>query len=194
VDQWRAAGIEPMAVLSLLARLGTSQPIEPVFDPALLVAGFDLAHFGRAPARFDPQDLAALSARLIHQLPFEAVAHRLPGVRPDVWAAVSGNLARLTDAQDWQQIIEAPGGLAQLPQEAPLLAAAAEIAAGVPWDDEIWSRLTTDLKARTGAKGRALFLPLRLALTGRESGPEMAALLPLIGRERALARLRAAAQ
>jgi glutamyl-tRNA synthetase len=191
VAAWRDAGVEPQAIAALLTRIGTSLPVEPVATLADLVPGFDLATFGRAPARFDPADLAAINARTLHLLPFEAVADRLPaGMTPAGWQAVRGNLATLAEAEAWQAVIAGPVAVAPEAEDADYVATAADVLAGLDWGDDIWARWTAALKAATGRKGRGLFHPLRRALTARDTGPEMAALLPLIGRDQALARLR----
>jgi glutamyl-tRNA synthetase len=190
VAAWREAGIEPQAVAALLARLGTSMPVEAVATLADLLPGFDLATFGRAPARFDPADLAALSARTLHLLPFDAVAARLPAAMTEAgWLAVRGNLATLDEAATWQAVIEGPVAAPADAEDRDFLALAATQLAGLAWGDDIWARWIGVLKVETGRKGKALFQPLRQALTGRDHGPEMAALLPLIGRDAALARL-----
>lgn len=192
VAVWHEAGIEPQAIAALLARLGTSLPVEPVADLADLVPGFDLASFGRAPARFDPADLAALSARTLHLLPFAAVRDRLPGAMTEPgWLAVRGNLATLGEAADWQAVIDGPVAASAVPEDGDFLRDAATYLTVLPWGDDIWSRWIGVLKTETGRKGRGLFHPLRHALTGRDQGPEMAALLPLIGRDAALKRLAA---
>jgi len=190
-DHFREAGIEPEALVSLLARLGTSDPVEPFADRAPLVAGFDFARFGRAPARFDEEELAALNARIVHQLPYDRIADRLPaGMDATAWEAVRPNLTRVADAADWWQVVEGPVSTPAFePTDRAYLARAAEIAATLDWSTDPWHALTGALKAETGRKGRTLFLPLRLALTGREHGPDMAALLPLIGPGRAVERL-----
>ncbi|HEY0043096.1 MAG TPA: glutamate--tRNA ligase [Allosphingosinicella sp.] len=195
VDALRESGIEPIALIAKLARIGTSLPVEPVADVALLVETFDFATFGRAPARFDLDELAQLNARVVHQLPFEAVAGRLPeGMGAEDWAAVRPNLKSVAEARDWWEILHGhvEGGAAAEDDRA-FLAAAAEAVAELDWSEGPWAQLTALLKARTGRGGKALFLPLRRALTGRDSGPEMAALLPLIGQDEAAARLRGAA-
>ena len=190
-DAFREAGIEPAAVAALLARIGTSLPVEPIADPAALAATLDFAKFGRAPARFDFDELAAVNARIIHQLPFDAVAARLPaGMTAAAWDTIRPNLSRITDAADWWTVIDGDVGAVPPAEDAAFLAAAAIVAAEIDWAADPWHALTGRLKAETGRKGRALFHPLRLALTGQDSGPDMAALLPLIGRDRALARLR----
>jgi glutamyl-tRNA synthetase len=191
VDQLRETGIEPEAIRALLARLGTSDPVEPVIDMAPLLASFDFGRFGRAPARFDEAELAQLNARIIHQLPFEAVQGRVPaGLAGPAWAAVRPNLSTVGEAADWWTVIAGPIDAPAAGEDADYLAAAAEAAAAIDWAGDPWHALTTRLKEATGRKGKALFLPLRRALTGRDHGPDMAALLPLIGREQAIARLR----
>jgi len=190
VDQFREAGIEPQAIRALLARLGTSDPVEPVGDVAPLVAGFDFARFGRAPARFDEAELAQLNARIVHQLPYDTVADRLPAAMgAAAWEAVRPNLATVAEAADWWQVIEGPIAAPETGEDVDYLAQAAAVAATIDWAGDPWHALTAALKEATGRKGKALFLPLRRALTGRDHGPDMAALLPLIGRDRALARL-----
>ena len=190
VAEWRASGIEPLAVVALLARLGTSCAVEPVLALEELLDGFDLAQFGRATARFDVHDLALLSARTVHILPFEAVADRLPaGLTAAVWEAIRPNLQTVTEAGDWWRVIDGDITVDRDLEDREYLAEAHAMLARLPWDAGIWQALTSELKARTGRKGKPLFLPLRRALTGLDHGPEMAALVPLIGRDRALARL-----
>jgi glutamyl-tRNA synthetase len=194
LDAMREAGIEPIALLAKLARIGTSLPVEPVTEITPLVQGFDFATFGRAPARFDMDELTALNARIVHQLGFEAVADRLPdGMTPVAWEAIRPNLSNVAAAHDWWEIVAGPVPSHPTPEDAELLATAADEADRLDWDGSAWPQLTAALKARSGRSGKALFLPLRRALTGLDSGPEMAALLPLIGRDESVARLRRAA-
>ncbi|WP_203308986.1 glutamate--tRNA ligase [Sphingomonas beigongshangi] len=195
VDHFRDEGIEPQAVIALLARLGTSDPVEPIVDPAPLIATLDFARYGRAPARFDEAELAQISARIVHQLPYESVRSRLPaGMGSAEWDAVRPNLTRIADADDWWQVIEGPVDAPAFDAETrDYLAAAAKAAETIDWAGDPWHALTNSLKETTGRKGKALFLPLRQALTGRDQGPDMAALLPLIGAGRSVERLRRAA-
>jgi glutamyl-tRNA synthetase len=194
VDQLQADGVEPLALLALLARLGTSQPVEPVADMEPLIAGFDFAYLGRAPARFDEAELAALNARMLHVAPFARVAERLPAAMDETaWLAVRGNLSRVADAAEWWGVIRGPVVAPAMPGERAFLEGAADAASRLDWSAEPWNALTAALKASTGRKGKPLFLPLRRALTGREDGPGMAELLPLIGRDAAVERLQAAA-
>ena len=190
VDHFRDEGIEPAALRSLLARLGTSQPVEPLVDAVPLIEGFDFAHFGRAPARFDEAELHGVNAKILHQLPFEAVADRLPArMHAAAWDAVRPNLARVGEAADWWRVIEGPVAAEAAAEDRDYLAVAASAAAAIDWSGDPWHALTGALKEATGRKGKALFLPLRRALTGLDHGPDMAALLPLIGRARTVARL-----
>ena len=191
-DAFRERGIEPEAIIALLARLGTSQPVEPIADRAALVAGFDLATFGRAPAKFDEEDLERLNAGLVHQLPFEAVAARLPeGMDAAGWHAVRPNIAHVGEAADWWRLVTGP--VEQPAFSGEDKAFLAEAARALAWGDDPWSALTATLKETTGRKGRALFLPLRQALTGMDHGPDMGELLPLIGEAEVRARLSRAA-
>jgi glutamyl-tRNA synthetase len=190
MDALREQGIEPIALIALLARLGTSDPVEPVTTPAPLVQTIDFARFGRAPARFDEAELAQLNTRIIHHFDHDAVAARLPsGMDRTVWEAIRPNLAKVDDALEWWHVIEGPVTTDIDPADLDFLAAAAQVAATLDWAGDPWHGLTNALKAESGRTGKALFLPLRRALTGLDHGPDMKALLPLIGRERAIARL-----
>ena len=190
VEHFRGEGIEPQAIVALLARIGTSDPVEPFVDPAPLIAAFDFSRFGRAPARFDEGELAQLNARIVHQLDFDSVAGRLPaGMGQDGWEAVRPNLSTVAEAADWWHVIEGPIHTDADPADDDFLAEAARVAGEVDWAGDPWHALTGALKASSGRTGKALFLPLRRALTGLDHGPDMKALLPLIGRERAIERL-----
>ena len=195
VAHFREAGIEPQALVALLARLGTADPVEPFADMGPLAASCDFARFGRAPARFDEAELAALTARVVHQLPFERVAGRVPeGMDAAAWEAVRPNLSTVAEAQDWWRVIEGPVAPPELDAgDRAYVAQAAQLAGSIDWAAAPWHALAGALKEATGRKGKPLFLPLRRALTGRDQGPDMAALLPLIGRDRAVARLASAA-
>ena len=191
-DALREGGIEPLAVAALLARLGTSDSVEPVESLAPLIAGIDFARFGRAPAQFDIAELEGLNAKMLHHTPYDAVAARLPGGMTDAaWIVIRANLTRLAQAADWWRIVTGPVEASATPDDTEFLAAAARIAADLDWTADPWRELTAALKTQTARSGKALFLPLRRALTGLDHGPDMGALLPLIGREEALRRLAA---
>jgi glutamyl-tRNA synthetase len=191
----REDGVEPLAVAALAVLVGSAEPVRPVASLDELAGLVDLAHLSRGSARFDQAELLALSARTLHLTPFAGVRDRLAalGVEGDgaeaFWLAVRGNLDRLADAAEWRGVIE--GDIAPIIEDAAALDAAAGCLPPEPWDRSTWSAWTAALKERTGRKGRDLFHPLRLALTGKAAGPELAALLPLIGRAKALARLSA---
>jgi glutamyl-tRNA synthetase len=181
IEDLRADGVEAMAILSLLAKLGTSDPIELRPDLETLVAEFDIAKFGRNRPKLDMAELDLLNAKLMHKLPYDRVAPRLPaGATQAFWLAVRANLTRVSDAGEWWQVVTGPD----------FIAAAAALLPPEPFDATTWSSWTAAVKAATGRKGKELFLPLRHALTGRGHGPELAALLPLIGRAQALDRLK----
>lgn len=191
---FREAGIEPQALVALLGRLGTSDPVDPALGLEELAQVFDLSRFGRAPARFDEVELERVNAAVVHALGFDAVAARLPeGMDSAAWEAIRPNLAKVAEAADWWAVVTGPVAAVDLSAEdRAYCGQAAGVLAGLEWDAEIWKALTAALKEVAGRKGKALFLPLRQALTGMEHGPDMGALLPLIGRDAALERLRAA--
>jgi glutamyl-tRNA synthetase len=187
----RADEIEPLALASYLAKTGTSDAIELKPSLEALAAEFDFAKIGRAPAHFDPAELRVLNAKLLHTIPYTEVRARLEAfgipAHEAFWEAVKPNLTRLSDARDLWTLVAGP--ITPVIEDTSLIAKAAELLPAEPWDDSTWSAWTRAVSEATGAKGRALFHPLRLALTARESGPEMKKLLPLIGRPRTLARL-----
>ncbi len=199
-DSFRERGIEPEAIIALLSRLGTSLPVEPIADRAKLLETFDLSTFGRAPAKFDDADLDRVNTAIVHAMEYDAVKGRLPeGMDESGWHAVRPNIANIAEVGEWWRLvtgpIEAPEfsdeDRAFLAQAAAQLSEAFANAAG--GGDAPWAGLTSALKAATGRKGKALFLPLRQALTGMNHGPDMGELLPLIGEEAAARRLERAA-
>jgi glutamyl-tRNA synthetase len=191
----REAGIEPLALAGYLAGIGGAGGEKEAFATSLdaLAAEFDIGHFGRGAPRYDPAALEAINSRVLHGYEYEQVADRLGPLGCDaaLWQAVRGNVARLSDVPDWVSVCY--GEIEPLREEPEFLILAAALLPPEPWDRETWVLWTAALKEKSGRKGRALFRPLRLALTGREAGPEMAALLPLIGAERASRRLDPAA-
>ena len=191
VADLREAGIEPEALIAMLARLGTSDPIDPALDADALAAAFDLSRFGRAPARFDDAELHRINAAVVHRLPFARVAHLLPeGMTEVAWEAIRPNLSHIGEAADWWRVVTGPVAAPEAdPETRAFLDQAATVAAGIDWASDPWSALTATLKDATGRKGKALFLPLRQALTGMDHGPDMKALLPLIGKAEAIGRL-----
>lgn len=189
IEAMRADGVEPAAITSLLARLGTSEAVAPEPDIMALARAFDFAKVGRAPARFDEAELLALNARILNETPYATLAERLSalGVSERLWEAVKGNVTRLSDAAGWRHVVE--GAIEPVIEDRTFTDKAAGLVPDEPLDAESWTSFTAAVKNATGAKGKALFMPLRLALTGKAHGPEMAALFPLIGAARARARL-----
>lgn len=189
-DELREDGIEPIALLALLARLGTSDSIEPVTEIAPLVDAIDFGRFGRAPARFEMMELSTINAKILHRTDYAAVSDRLPdGMDEATWTAVRPNLNTVDEAAGWWKVIEGPIQSVSALEDREFLEAAAKVAADIDWGDDPWHALTSELKEKTGRSGKMLFLPLRRALTNLDHGPDMATLLPLIGRDRAIARL-----
>ena len=185
----RKDGIEAAAICAYLARLGTNKDPAPL-PLAALVEAFNIADFGRSSPRFDPKQLLALNRKFLHALPYEAVKDRLPEKADEkFWLAIRGNLDLLTEARLWWNVVAGDITPPDLPAEADFLRQAASLLPAETWGEETWKNWTTTIATATGAKGRALYQPLRLALTGEDHGPEMAALLPLMGRKLVTERL-----
>jgi glutamyl-tRNA synthetase len=153
------------------------------------VDGFALEKLSRAPARFDDAELQHLNAKLLHHLPWASVKDRLPNVTEAFWLAIRGNIERLSDSESWQHVITGQVKPIVAEEDVSFIAEARALLPPEPWDQSTWKSWTYAVKASSGRKGKSLFMPLRLALTGLDHGPELAQLLPLIGRERALERL-----
>lgn len=182
-------GIEAMAILSLLARLGTSDAVEAETDLAPLIEGFDFGKFARNPTKFDYRELEHLNARILHETEFEDVRDRIgiKGVDENFWNAVRPNLTRFDEIENWWAIVRGP--VEPVIENPDFAATALELLPEGEISETTWGEWTALLRKETGRKGRDLFMPLRLALTGQDRGPEMQALLPLIGAERVRARL-----
>ncbi|MEM9524009.1 MAG: glutamate--tRNA ligase [Pseudomonadota bacterium] len=182
----RAAGVEPMAVLSLMARLGSSRPVELQTSIGALVRDFDLGWFGTAPTKFDRQDLYPLTSRYLRELPFETIEDDLAatGVPVDkaraFWDAVRANIKTREDIGFWWTLMRDGIDPVIQPGDEDFVAQALALLPEGPANETTWDAWTETVKAVTGRKGRALFRPLRLALTGRDHGPEMAKILPLL--------------
>lgn len=191
------AGYEPMAIASLAVLIGTSEPVRAVASMEELAAIFEPAMASRSAAKFDPEEVAVLNRHLVHLLEPDAVADRLAALGVDparaaaFWLAVRGNIGRVGEAAAWWRIVaDGPASDESLSGEDRAFAAeASRLLPPEPWDQSTWKLWTDAVREATGRRGKALYMPLRIALTGRSSGPELAALLPLIGREAALARL-----
>jgi glutamyl-tRNA synthetase len=189
----REAGFESLAVVSLLAKIGTSDPIEAFDSMDALVESFDIGKFGRAPANYDEVELQRLNARIVSHLSYEAVKSRLEAlglkeIDAAFWDAVRPNLTYVKEVGEWWALCRA--AIQPDIEDAEFTRTAADLLPPEPWDTATWKLFVEKVKENTGRKGKLLFMPLRKALTGLDHGPELDGLFPLIGRERAIRRLK----
>jgi glutamyl-tRNA synthetase len=193
IEALREKGFEPMSVNSFLAKLGTPDAAVPRASLEELAADFDFSVFGRSAVRFDLKDVERVNATLMHMTPFETVKDRLAergiGGGEEFWVAVRPNLTLFDGVAEWWHVAHGPVEPVIEADDRDFIAASAAALPPEPWDETTWKSWTGALKEETGRKGKTLFMPLRLALTGLRHGPELANLLPLLGRERAMARL-----
>ena len=184
LSELRADGFEAIAVALVATLTGTSLPVEPYPDLAALAARLDLSMISHGSARFDPAELESLNARILHAMPYDVARPRLPrSVGGAAWDILRANLRKFSDVETWAKVLETDMRHPPDPDDRSFLDEASELLPPEPWDETTWSTWTNALKAKSGRKGRALFHPLRLALTGREDGPELKSLLPLLGRK-----------
>lgn len=182
----RAKGVEPMALLSLMARLGSADPVELQTQMAQLIDGFDILRFGAAPTKFDEADLYPLTAHYLQSLPLESVRDRVDalGVPAELaepfWLMARDNITTLEDLGGWWALCRDGAEPLIAPEDEEFVAQAMSMLPAMPFDESSWSTWTSTVKEATGRKGKGLFMPLRKALTGQERGPEMAALMPLL--------------
>ncbi|MCB1518026.1 MAG: glutamate--tRNA ligase [Hyphomicrobiaceae bacterium] len=192
LSELRSDGYEPLAVAIIASLTGTSLNPEPYPDLDAVAGAFSLDAISHGPARYDPSELQHLNARILHEYPFEAIKERLAefGVTdPDIWEALKHNLTRLSELTEWLPLVHGPVSPQIDADDREFINQARNLLPQEPWDGETWKAWTDRLKLETGRKGKSLFLPLRLALTGRPDGPELKSLLPLIGRKASLDRL-----
>lgn len=182
----RAKGVEPMALLSLMARLGSSDPVELQTDMGTLIDGFDVTRFGAAPTKFDEADLYPLTAHYLQGLPLEDVREHVDalGVPADLaepfWLMARDNITVIGDLKQWWELCRDGAEPLVADEDVEFVGQAMALLPDTPFDDDTWSNWTSAVKEATGRKGRGLFMPLRKAITGLERGPEMAALMPLL--------------
>ena len=186
IKDLREAGVAPEALLSLMARLGSSQPVELKMSLDELAAGFELSQFGASPTKFDAEDLWPLTREANQARPFEVVRDRIAalGVPADqaerFWRVASQNITKLDDLAGWWEIFS-NGATPQIdPEDADFVAEAMKLLPPPPYTDATWGEFTTAVKAATGRKGKGLFMPLRKALTGQAHGPDMSEVMPLL--------------
>lgn len=190
-DLREVEGIEPMAIISLLARLGTSDPIEAVTDIQTIIDGFDFNKFSRGTPKMDIHEIERLNARIVHQLSYDEVKNRpeLEGIDENFWMNVRANLNKVSDVSDWKHITSDSIAVSVSDEDKDYIRLAAQTLPEGDVNDDTWGSWTGTLKERTDRKGRTLFMPLRQALTGMEHGPEMDKMIKLLGRDRVLRRL-----
>ena len=196
IRQMREEGYEPLSVAIFAVLNGTSEPVQPLADMEALADLFALDKVSRSSSKFDMADLNHLNARILHETDYAAVADRLSALGIEggeaFWQAVRGNIERLPDAKEWWAIAHdglRDDAVEKSDEDAEFYAKALELLPAEPWDATTWKSWTTALKAETGRKGKSLFMPLRVALTGRSHGPELATFLPIIGYQRSVDRL-----
>jgi len=186
----RARGVAPEALLSLMARLGSSQPVELRMSLDEIAEGFELSQFGAAPTKLDPEDLMPLTRERNQRLPYSAVAERIAGlgipaaIAEQFWAVASKNITILDDLAQWATLVLEGAEPMVDAEDAEFVAAAMALLPAPPYDASTWGTWTAAVKAATGRKGKGLFMPLRKALTGQAHGPEMADLMPLLQKVR----------
>ena len=192
INDFRDEGYEPMAVAIMASLTGTSLPIETYETLDEIANRLDFSMISHGAARFDPAELDSLNARLLHTLPYAGAAARLSAIGLEgeaMWLLLRDNLRKFGDIAEWAKLVTGPIEPVISGEDRDFLALAKAMLPPEPWDETTWSQWTDALKAATGRKGKALFLPLRLALTGRHDGPELKSLLPLVGRKACLDRL-----
>jgi len=182
----RDAGVEPEALISLMARLGANLPVELRMSLDDVAEGFELTQFGSAPTKFDEQDLYPLTARFLHAQSFDAMASDIAavGVPTELaerfWDVTRENITIRKDLAQWWEMFQNGADPVIDDEDRDFVAQALTLLPDGPFDGDTWKTWTTAVKDATGRKGKNLFMPLRKALTGQAHGPDMSALLPLL--------------
>ena len=192
LESMRDAGIEAMALNTFLGQLGIGETESIHRSLEALAEEFDITQYGRGTPKFDQHQLEALNARVLHDMPYGLVQDRLAAMKLDqadeaFWLAVRGNLEKFEDIRIWYAVCF--DALENTIDDAGFIASARDLLPDDPWDETTWKTWTSALGKATDRKGKNLFLPLRRTLTGHDHGPELKVLLPIMGRERVLARL-----
>ncbi|SDN57307.1 glutamyl-tRNA synthetase [Lutimaribacter pacificus] len=182
----REQGVEPMALLSLMARLGSSDPVELRLSLDELADGFDITRFGSAPTKFDERDLFPLTAHYLQQQPLSELAGEIAalGVPDDLaerfWTVTRDNITTRADLAGWWAMCRDGATPVVADEDRDFVKQALTMLPAPPFADDTWATWTAAVKEATGRKGKGLFMPLRLALTGQKSGPDMGDLMPLL--------------
>lgn len=192
ISDFRAEGYEPLAVAVMATLTGTSLPIEPYENLDAIAEKLELSMISHGAARFDPAELDSLNARLLHTMSYEEALPRLSSMGLEgeaIWLLLRENLVRFPDIAEWSKLVTGPIEPVVADEDREFLDLAKAMLPPEPWDETTWSTWTNALKGATGRKGKPLFMPLRMALTGRHDGPELKSLLVLLGRKACLDRL-----
>lgn len=192
IAELREDGFEARAVAIMAVLTGTSLPIEPYESLDAVAQKLDLTMISHGPARYDPAELASLNARILHAMPYEEAKPRLAALGLDneaLWLTLRENLHKFSDIVEWAKLVSGPVRPVIADEDKDFIAQAKDLLPAEPWDMTTWGAWTGAIKQATGRKGKDLFLPLRMALTGRHDGPELRSLLPLLGRKASLDRL-----
>jgi len=202
LGDFRSDGLEPMAINCVLARLGTSMPVEPCLDLETLAQGFDIGTFSRTPPKLDPKDLWLMNHKILTTMPYGKIKNKLQNIKSeapeaihlnkineDIWNIIRGNLHDFKEVIGWCKIIFGDLETGADVEDKDFIRAALGCLPTGPWDETTWGLWTNSLKEKTGKKGKDLFMPLRKTLTGMDHGPEMKDLLPIIGEEKVKQRL-----
>lgn len=194
IAKLREEGVEPMAINSVLAKIGTSDAMEPYQDLSVLADAFEFSKFSRSSPKFAAEDVHKMNAKYLHSLPYELVEEKLtkilPGVTAEFWNVAGANINHLSEINHWWQVCN--GSIDAIVEDKAFVQTALDLLPQGEWSEDTWSQWTGAVKEKTGRKGKELFMPLRLALTAQPHGPEMKRLLPLIGRETVQSRLQLA--
>ena len=192
IDMRDTEGLEPMAIVSLLARLGTSDPIEPFSTITPIIESFDFTKFSRGTPKLDTEELMRLNAKILHETPFSEIKDKLATIGlseidEEFWNAVRPNLEKLADLKDWWHVANGP--VTPVIEDPAFIEDALAVLPETPWNENTWGEWTSSVKEKTGRKGKQLFMPLRQAITGMDHGPELDKLILLIGPEKVVERL-----
>lgn len=189
IKSLREEGIEPLAITSFLARLGTSEPIEPRVNMQEIIDNFAISSMSKSSAIYDFAELERINQKIVHMMTYDMVKDRdfMKGIDADFWESVKLNLSKAKDVRDWWKICNEV--ITPLADDVEFTKVASGLLPDGKWDENTWNVWINAVKEKTGRKGRDLFMPIRKALTAQEHGPELYQLLPLIGNEKAHARL-----
>ena len=191
IKSLREQNIEPMTVINFLATIGTSKPASKFTDMESVIENFDIDNLSKSPSVYDEEDLWALNHKILSQLEFQDIQPRLDGMNMDehFWLSVRNNIGKFSELKTWYDICKQPVAPIIMDQDKNFLLEASYLLSGHTFDESTWDKWIEVLKSHTPRKGKDLFMPIRMALTGLSHGPELKFLLPLITKEKSIKRL-----